>query len=417
MKRLTTDIAVIGGGAAGFMAAITAAELGARTVIIEPQETPLRKLRITGKGRCNVTNACDAEGVIKNVPVNGKFLYSALKSFPPAAAAEFFEETGVPLKTERGGRVFPVSDRAEDIALALMRRAESAGAELIHDRAEKVMLGSEGAAAGVRCLHTQIDCAAVIIATGGMSYPKTGSTGDGYRIARSLGHRVTELRPSLVPLTSPQEDCRAMQGLSLKNVRLTLFDGDRAVYSEQGEMQFTHFGITGPLVLSASAHMRKSGQYTAEIDLKPALDEEKLDARILRDFGENINRDFRNSLGALLPRLMIPAVVLRSGIAPETKVNSVTRRQREELVHLIKHFTVVIDGTRPIQEAVITSGGVSVREIDPASMASKLVRGVFFAGELIDVDAYTGGFNLQIAWATGRAAGKAAAKMTLGGEK
>ncbi len=392
------------------MAAITAAELGANAVIIEPGDRPLKKLRITGKGRCNVTNDCDADTVIKNTPVNGKFLYSALKSFPPSETKAFFERLGVPLKTERGNRVFPVSDRAGDVAEALVRRAEELGVRLIRDRALDVVTDGNGSVEALKCANTDVICSAAVIATGGLSYPATGSTGDGYGMAKRLGHTVTGLRPSLVPLTSPDEDCRMMQGLSLRNVRLTVKRDGKEIFSGQGEMQFAHFGLTGPLVLSASAHMRREGNYEAEIDLKPALDADKLDARILRDFAENINRDFRNALGELLPRLMIPIAVSRSGIPPETKVNSVTRAQREELVRLLKHFTVRISGTRPVEEAVITSGGISVKEIVPATMGSRLVNGLFFAGEIIDTDAYTGGFNLQIAWATGRAAGKAAAE-------
>ncbi|MBP5166914.1 MAG: NAD(P)/FAD-dependent oxidoreductase [Oscillospiraceae bacterium] len=414
MKKLTADVAVAGGGAAGFMAAITAAELGARTVIVEPEDRPLKKLRITGKGRCNVTNDCDADTVIKNIPVNGKFLYSALKSFPPSETMAFFEGLGVALKTERGNRVFPVSDRAGDIAEALLRRAEELGVRLIRDRAADVAVGENGSAEGLKCSDTFVGCAAAVIATGGLSYPATGSTGDGYGMAKRLGHGVAELRPSLVPLTSPDAECGMMQGLSLRNVRLTVKKSGKEIFSGQGEMQFAHFGITGPLVLSASAHMRRDGEYEAEIDLKPALDADKLDARILRDFAENINRDFKNALGDLLPRLMIPVVISRSRIPPDTKVNSVTRAQREELVRLLKHFTVRIDGTRPVEEAVITSGGISVKEIVPSTMGSRIVNGLFFAGEIIDVDAYTGGFNLQIAWATGRAAGQAAAELAGG---
>ncbi len=405
-----TEVAVIGGGAAGLMAAISAAERGAGTAVIEQGGAPLRKLRITGKGRCNLTNDCAPEEVLLNVTCNARFLHSALRAFPPAEVMAFFEGLGVPLKTERGNRVFPVSDRASDVAEALLRRAERLKVNFIRARAEGVGLEG-GRVAYVDCGAERIRCCACVLATGGLSYPKTGSDGSGYGIARRLGHTVTELRPSLAPLVSPDPDCAAMQGLSLRNVELTLRGPEgKALFRELGELQFTHFGLSGPLVLSASAHMgRGGGVFRAEIDLKPGLDPERLDARILRDFKENLNRDFKNSLDGLLPRLLIPVAVRRSGIAPETKVNAVTREQRRRLVSLLKAFTVEITGTRPVEEAVVTSGGIEIKEIKPATMGSKLAEGLFFAGEIIDVDAYTGGFNLQIAWSTGRAAGLAAA--------
>ena len=409
MKRIQTEVCVIGAGAAGLMAAITAARQGARVMLLEREERPGRKLRITGKGRCNVCNDCPPEDVLRNVTRNSRFLYSAVYGFPPAEVKAFFEGLGVPLKTERGNRVFPVSDRAEDIVDALTREAQRLHIELRRLRASEIET-EDGRVCAVSGSGSRVECQAVILCTGGLSYPKTGSTGDGYRLAEALGHSVTETGPSLVPLTSDDEDCAAMQGLSLRNVTLTLKDEKKKkVWSELGELQFTHFGVTGPLVLSASAHMDAGKQYTIEIDLKPGLDEEKLDARLLRSFGENANRDFRNALDDLLPRLMIPVVIRRSGIPPETKVHDITRAQRQRLLETLKRFTVVISGTRSVDEAVITRGGIRVKEVNPSTMASKLVPGLYFAGEILDVDAYTGGFNLQIAWATGRAAGEAAA--------
>ena len=390
------------------MAALKAAERGRSVVLIEHNPFCGKKLRITGKGRCNVCNSCDVRAFLQNVPGNAKFLYSALNRFPPSETMAFFEGLGVPLKTERGNRVFPVSDNAHDVARALEAAMKRAGIRLLHDSAAEV-LTEGGAVCGVRCAENEIACPSVLIATGGASYPLTGSTGDGYRMARALGHTVTPLRPSLVPLESDDPDCAEMQGFSLKNVVLTLFDrNDKAVYSELGEMMFTHFGVTGPLVLSASAHMRdmSAAPYRLEIDLKPGLDEKKLDARILRDFDAYRNRDFANALGDLAGRAMIPVLVRRSGIPGDTKVNSITREQRQALVRLFKAFPVSVRGTRPIEEAIVTSGGVSVKEIDPRTMRSKLVDGLFFAGEILDVDAYTGGYNLQIAWSTGALAGE-----------
>jgi predicted Rossmann fold flavoprotein len=419
MTSLKTDIAVIGGGAAGFMAAITAAEAGAEVTIIEKGEAPLRKLRITGKGRCNITNNCGVPELILNIPRNSRFLYSALNGFTATDTMDFFQRLGLELKTERGSRVFPLSDRASEVAEALQKHAEMLNISIVRAKAEAIKT-TDNRVRQVDCGGLQVKCDAAILCTGGLSYPKTGSDGDGYKLARKLGHTITPLIPSLVPLTSNNPDCGAMQGLSLKNVVLTLKDSSGAkLYEEMGEMQFTHFGISGPLVLSASAHMKRSSDgslsagHRAEIDLKPALSHEKLDERILRDFGENINRAFKNSLDGLLPRLMIPVAVNRSEIPPELKVNSVTREQRLRLVNLLKCFTVDISGTRPVEEAVITSGGVEIKEIKPSTMESKLISGLYFAGELIDADAYTGGFNLQIAWSTGYAAGRAAAEAVL----
>ena len=408
MNKRKADAVVIGGGAAGMMAAIAAGRRGRDVIVLEHEPFCGKKLRITGKGRCNVCNDCDVKTFLRSVPVNPKFLYSALNRFPPADTMAFFTSLGVPLKTERGSRVFPVSDNAHDVARALERAMRGARVRVLQEEALEV-LTREGAVCGVKSSGGEIECDCALIATGGVSYPLTGSTGAGLEMARALGHTVTPLRPSLVPLTSDDPDCAAMQGFSLKNVTLTLLDREKkALYSELGEMMFTHFGVTGPLVLSASAHMHddRRAPYTLEIDLKPGLDEQKLDARILRDFEKYRNRDFANALGDLAGRTMIPVLIRRSGIPPETKVNAVTRAQRLGLVALFKHFTVPVSGTRPIAEAIVTSGGVSVKEIDPRSMESKLVRGLHFAGEVLDVDAYTGGFNLQIAWSTGMVAGE-----------
>ncbi len=394
------------------MAAVTAASAGAEVMVLERQERPARKLRITGKGRCNLTNNCPPEDVLKHVTRNGRFLYSAVSAFPPSAVMEFFENLGVPLKTERGNRVFPVSDRAEDICDALLREASRRNVRLLHLRASEIK-ADDGAVIAVLGGDTEVSCRSAVLSTGGLSYPATGSTGDGYMLARALGHTIKPLSPSLVPLTSEDPDCAAMQGLSLRNVQLTLHErGGRALWSALGELQFTHFGVTGPLVLSASAHMEEGRRYTLEIDLKPGLPEEKLDARLLRDLGENNRREFKNALDALLPRSLIPVVIRRSGIPPETRAGNVTRIQRQALLQLLKHFTLEISGMRPVKEAVITRGGVDVKEVNPSTMASRKAAGLFFAGEILDLDAYTGGFNLQIAWSTGRAAGLAAAEFS-----
>ncbi len=402
------DAVIIGGGAAGMMAAITAGRRGKRVVVMEHEAFCGKKLRITGKGRCNVCNDCDVKTFLQNVPDNPKFLYSALSRFSPADTMEFFEELGVPLKTERGRRVFPVSDNAHDIARALENEMRRLGVRILHESA-KAVLTADGAVRAVRGEHGEIPCSAALIATGGLSYPLTGSTGDGLRMAGELGHTIMVPRPSLVPLTSDDPDCALMQGFSLKNVRLTLRDREgRALFNEIGEMMFTHFGVTGPLVLSASAHMinAESAPYLLEIDLKPGLDEKKLDARILRDFEKYRNRDFSNALGDLTGRAMIPALIRRSGIPSETKVNAITRAQRQRLAAVFKCFSIPVSGTRPIEEAIVTSGGVSVGEVDPRTMGSRIVKGLYFAGEVLDVDAYTGGFNLQIAWSTGKLAGE-----------
>ena len=416
MKRSRTDVCVVGGGAAGMMAAITAADAGAEVVLLERGDRLGAKLRITGKGRCNVTNDCSPTEVLENVTGGAKFLNAAVRGFPPERVMAFFEQAGVPLKTERGNRVFPQSDRASDIAECLERLMREAGVRVEKARASGVTLEG-GAVRSVETSSGSVECSAAVICTGGLSYPKTGSTGDGYAIARSVGHSIVSPRASLVPLECRDGYCGRMQGLSLRNVKITLTGSKSGkLYEELGEAQFTHFGMTGPLILSASAHMRGEDEsYALHIDFKPGLDAEALDARILRDFSKNLNREFKNSLDELAPRLLIPVLVERSGIPPETRVNSVTRQQRRALVALMKDYLVDITSKRPIDEAVVTAGGVALGEIDPSSMRSRLVQGLYFAGEVLDLDAYTGGFNLQIAWSTGRLAGLKAAKSIIEG--
>ncbi|MBQ9413322.1 MAG: NAD(P)/FAD-dependent oxidoreductase [Oscillospiraceae bacterium] len=408
MSACEADCVVIGGGAAGMMAAITAGERGRRVLLLEHEKFCGRKLRITGKGRCNLCNNCDIRSLLAHVPHNAKFLQGCLHRFGPAETMSFFEESGVPLKTERGSRVFPQSDRAHDVANALEKRMRRAGVRF-HQAAADSICVQDGRVTGVVAGGQKLSCESVLIATGGMSYPLTGSTGDGYVLARALGHRVVPPRPSLVPLECAEPDCAQMQGFSLKNVRLTAIDdrGER-VYSDLGELLFTHFGVSGPLVLSASAYMREfeARRWHLEIDLKPGLDGEQLDARILRDFAKFRNREFQNALSELAGRSMIPVLVARSGIPPETKVHSITREQRRRLAELFKAFSLTVTGTRGFSEAIVTAGGVDVTEVDPRSMRSRLVPGLFFAGEVLDVDACTGGFNLQIAWSTGHAAGE-----------
>lgn len=383
------------------MAAVQAARLGKSVIVFEKNDRLGRKLRITGKGRCNVTNNSPVEVHLNNIPVNSRFLYSSFAGFDSADVMNFFEELGVPLKTERGNRVFPVSDKADDIADALAYEMKKLGVKIINKRVSALII-EENVCVGVIAGKEEFRSASTLIACGGKSYPNTGSTGDGYTLAESAGHTVTELKPSLVPLKSPDKYCAEMMGLSLRNVTLKLYDGKKLIFSELGEMLFTHFGVSGPLVLSASSHIRDMmpNRYHLEIDLKPALSMEQLDARIRRDFSENLNRDFINGIRKLLPAKLIPVAVKLSGIAPETKINSITKEQRHKFGELIKSFPVRISGFRPIDEAIITSGGVSVKEINPKTMESKLVPGLFFAGEVIDTDAYTGGFNLQIAFST-----------------
>ena len=401
-------LAVVGGGAAGMMAAICAARAGAAVTLLEPNERLGKKVNITGKGRCNVTNDSNCEELLAHVPQNPRFLYSAFSRFDGRDAMAFFEALGVPLKVERGHRVFPVSDRSFDVTAALERELKRLRVKLVRDRAREISV-ENGCVSAVRGEKGAYPACAVVLATGGVSYPATGSTGDGFAMAAALGHTVTPLRGSLVPLQA--DGCAELQGLSLRNVGLTVYENGKKIHTDFGELLFTHFGVSGPLVLSASAHMRQFGkkQYRLAIDLKPALDEKALDKRLLSDFEKYANSDFRNALGALLPQKLIGAFIDRSGIPPHQKVHDITRAQRETVRALLKRWTVAVAAPMPVESAIVTSGGVKVGEIDPRTMASKKVAGLYFAGEMIDVDAYTGGFNLQIAWATGKAAGEAAA--------
>ena len=398
------------------MAAICAARQGASVTLVERNQKVGRKLYITGKGRCNVTNHCSPEEVRAATPRNGKFLYSALERTPPAWVEAFFEELGVKLKVERGSRVFPASDKSADIIDALFFELKRLNVSIVHDRVSGLCL-RDGRVRAVEMGEGRelsgIPCKAVILATGGLSYPATGSTGDGLWMAEELGHTLVDIKPSLAPLESPDPFCAQMQGLALKNVTLTVKNGKKkTVYQEQGELLFTHFGLSGPLVLSASAHMRNfdKEQYTCAIDLKPALDEAALDARLVRELAAGANKDMDNLLGALAPRLLVPVLLERADIPNHKKAHDLTKQERRRLLERFKCFTVAVAGPRPIDEAIITSGGVKVSEVDPKTMQSKNVPGLFFAGEMLDVDAYTGGFNLQIAWATGRAAGEGAVK-------
>ena len=408
MSELRHKVIIVGGGAAGMMAAVFAARAGAKTVLYEKNDRLGKKLLITGKGRCNVTNHCSVDEVMKNTPRNGKFLYSCLNSFDPDKTMEFFESFGCELKTERGNRVFPQSDRSADVLSVLRKAMDQAGVEVRRENVLEV-LAQDGAVTGIRTERGTAYGRCVILCTGGCSYPLTGSTGDGYKMAQDLGHSMTPVRGSLVPLEEDGDWCKKMQGLSLRNVAVQLVNQKgKAVYRDFGELLFTHFGVSGPTVLSASAHMKADESYHLCIDLKPALDEQKLDQRILRDFEQYQNRDLENALKDLYPKTMIPVMIERAGLDPAGKVNSVTKQERRKLLELTKCFDIRIAGTRPVEEAIITSGGIRTKEIDPRTMESKLVRGLYFAGEIIDVDAYTGGFNLQIAWSTGYAAGTAA---------
>ena len=407
---MSEKVIVIGAGAAGLMAAGTAGERGYDVLLIERNDKVARKVMITGKGRCNVTNNCNLiNDLIANVPTNGRFLYGAFSKFMPSDTIEFFEDMGVPLKVERGDRVFPVSDKAVDIVDALNAYSQDAGVKRIKGRVTELIIDS-GRVRGVKTDDGEEYAAdKVIIATGGKSYPLTGSTGDGYELAKQAGHTIVDLKPSLVPLNCHEGFCMDLQGLSLRNVEITVMDMDnyKEVYKDFGEMLFTHFGVSGPLILSASAHMKdiRERKYEIHIDLKPALSYEQLDKRIQRDFLENANKNFINALDALLPKKIVPIIVKLTGIKPSTKVNQVTKEMRAKLVNILKDLKVTVMSFRPIEEAIVTSGGVSTKEIDPKSMQSKLVEGLYFAGEVIDVDAYTGGFNLQIAFSTGVCAG------------
>lgn len=409
MNGWNNSVFVVGGGAAGMMAAITSAENGAQVTLLERNDRLGKKLYITGKGRCNVTNDCAPEDFFPNVPRNPRFLYSAIYAFPPREVMAWFEARGCALKTERGNRVFPQSDKSASVIDALRAELRRLGVRVLQERALDIVT-QDGAVCGIETDGGFHKTERVILATGGCSYPQTGSTGDGYRMLEKLGHTIVPPVGSLVPLVEKGYDCKQMQGLALKNVALRLVNQKgKTVFEEFGELLFTHFGLSGPVVLSASAHMNEKDSYTVLLDLKPALDEQKLDLRLLRDFEKFQNRDFENALVELLPRSMIPVIVRRSGIPAEEKVHSITREQRRALLELMKRFPVEIACKAPVEEAIVTSGGVKVSEIEPGTMQSKRVRGLYVAGELLDVDAYTGGFNLQIAWATGRAAGLAAA--------
>ena len=381
--------------------------MGRKVILFEKNERIGRKLRITGKGRCNLTNNCTNDELMNNIPVNPRFLYSAFSSFSPQDTMDFFESLGVPLKTERGRRVFPVSDNANDIADALEKEMKKCGVKIIHETVRHILTDDNICTGVITSSGKEYNAESVLIATGGKSYPATGSTGDGYTLANELGHTVTNICPSLVPLVIKEKCCSEMMGLSLRNVCLSLFDYDKCIFSEQGEMLFTHFGVSGPLVLSASSHIRdmKSGRYRISIDMKPALNEQQLDKRIQRDFIENQNRDFINAVRNLLPAKMIPVAVRLSGIPADKKANSITKEERHKFAEIIRNFTLNVENFRPVEEAIITNGGIPVREINPKTMESRLVSGLFFAGEVIDVDAYTGGFNLQIAFSTAYSAG------------
>ena len=398
------DVIVIGGGPAGMFSAITAAENGCHVLLLEANDRLGKKLLITGKGRCNVTNNCSAQEVLQNVPRNGRFLYSALEACPPSYVMDFFENHGCGLKTERGNRVFPVSDKSASVLECLRNAMHRLNVKVQTARALEI-LSENGAVTGVKTSAGGFFAPAVILATGGVSYPTTGATGDGYRMARALGHTVVEPVGSLVPLETAGDTCQRMQGLSLRNVAVKLLDAKgKILYKDFGELLFTHFGVSGPTALSASAHLKGEGCRLV-IDLKPALDENKLNDRILRDLEMYKNRTMENALTDLLPRSMIPVVLDTLSVPADLEANSFTKQQRRALLELLKGFSVTVTGKRPVAEAIITSGGIKVSEINPKTMESKLVSGLYFAGEIIDCDAYTGGFNLQIAWSTGYAAG------------
>ena len=401
------DVIVVGGGPAGMFAAITAAQAGQKVLLLEKNDRLGKKLLITGKGRCNVTNDCTAEEVLQNTPRNSKFLFSAMAAFPPQKTMEFFRSEGCSLKTERGSRVFPESDRSQSVLDALMRSMKHAGVTVKTARVRSVETDETGVT-GVDTSAGFFHGRKIILATGGASYPLTGSTGDGYPMAKALGHTVVEPQGSLVPLETAGHDAQDMQGLALRNVDVKLLNAkNKVMFHDFGEMLFTHFGVSGPTILSSSAHIGKGEGWKIAIDLKPALDESKLDSRILRDLEQYQNRSMENALTDLLPRSMIPVVLRRLEVDPAMQANSFTKQSRRALVELLKHFTLEITGKRPVDEAIVTSGGIKVGEINPKTMESKKVPGLYFAGEIIDCDAYTGGFNLQIAWATGYAAGKA----------
>ena len=406
-------IIVIGGGAAGMACAVFAARLGAQVILFEKNEKLGKKLFITGKGRCNFTNVCPTDELLENVVTNSRFLYSSFSSFSSQDVVSLFEELGVRTKVERGRRAFPASDHSSDIIRALEREMQRLKVGVRLNSEVKELIIEDGTVKGVQLSDNgRYFADAVVTATGGLSYPSTGSTGDGYKFAKAAGARVTEIRPALVPMEAKEDFVKQLQGLSLKNITFTVKSGKKKLYSEFGEMLFTHFGVSGPVVISASSKIGKKlekEELTAEIDLKPALTSEQLDSRILRDFSEGMNRQFKNSLSGLLPAKLIPVIVSRSPIHPDTPINSISKWQRQELVNLLKRFTFTVTGLRPYTEAVVTQGGVNVKDIDPSTMESKTVRGLYFTGEVLDVDALTGGYNLQIAWSTAYKAAVSAA--------
>ena len=399
---------VIGGGAAGMMAAYAAAMCGNEVSLYEKNEKLGKKVYITGKGRCNVTNACETQDLLGNIVTNPKFMYSPIYTFDNNMVQSFMEEWGCPLKTERGNRVFPQSDKSYDVINALIRAMRENKVDINLDSHVSDILTENGHVTGVKVNGCDIECDNVILATGGYSYPSTGSTGEGHTMASKLGHHITKCMPALVPFTAAEEWVKELQGLSLRNCGVTIYDGDHKIYEDFGELHFTHFGVSGPTVLSASSYavdIIRKRPLRLMIDLKPALDEKQLDARILRDFEANINRKFMNSLDKLFPKSLIPVIIERSGIDAQCRVNEITRDKRQGLVKLIKNFDLTLTGLRGFNEAIITHGGVDVKEIDSSTMESKLIKGLYFAGEMIDVDAVTGGFNLQVAWSTGYLAG------------
>ncbi len=407
---------IIGGGPAGLMAAISSAKNEDKVTIIEKMNSCGKKLLITGKGRCNITNNAKMDKFMANTPTNPKFLYGVFNNFTNKDIIELLESEGVKTKVERGERVFPVSDKAQDVLEALLHILKKENVQILtNTTAKRIITDAEKNVLGVELDDgKEIKADKIILATGGKSYPVTGSTGDGYRIAKDLGHTITKIEPSLVPLTSHDEVCKKLQGLSLRNVAIRLQICDKVVYKDFGEMLFTHFGVSGPIVLSASSYLVKTknieqilkeDKVELEIDLKPALSEEKLDARILRDFEEQKNKQFKNSLDKLLPQKLIPVIIEKTNINESKKINEITKQERQKLVNELKHFKISINGTRPIEEAIVTSGGINIKEINPKTMESKLINGLYFAGEIIDVDCLTGGYNLQVAWSTGYTAG------------
>ena len=391
---------VIGGGAAGCFAAAQASALGEEVTLIERNDRLGKKLRITGKGRCNVTNNCGLDTLMHSIPRGGRFLYSAFAALSPQDVMDYFEDLGVRLKTERGNRVFPESDQAAEVAEALRREMQKHRVKIIHARVTKLLTDPDGNCIGAKCGADTYKADRVILATGGATYPGTGSEGDGYDLLREVGHTITDIRPSLVPLETLERDCAEMMGVSLKNVTLTMKRGEKTVFTELGEMLFTHFGVSGPLVLSASAHLEPQGEYTLHIDLKPALTPEQLDNRLQREIGEAPNKELTSLLRKLLPASMVAPMIGRCGINPHTKGNSLTKAQRQRIVTELKDFRFSVRGTRPLEEGIITRGGVQLKEVNPGTMESKLVPNLYIVGELLDCDAYTGGFNLQIAWST-----------------